>query len=256
VKNLLFFLFSMNTLLAFETSDFVSETFIHGEGEDEVTLGYRSLRIGPDDEDVPLLLFLHGAGERGSDNEAQLKHGVPDLVAWLRKTEQNCHIVVPQCPSNVWWVNYEGERRGAELRLADQQPILNTLQALVSQTVAEHSIDSRRHYLTGLSMGGFGTLGLLADDPEPWAGAIAICGGGDTTLVDHIAQVPLQLVHGDRDDIVSVTLSRALFAALRKSDAPNVHYTELLNTGHDSWTPTYRDPRFWEWLFAQQRKRR
>jgi predicted peptidase len=244
----------MKALLAFETSDFTSGTFTHGQGESEATLPYRSLRIGPDEKEVPLLLFLHGAGQRGSGNKAQLQHGVPDLVAWLRKTGQNCHLLVPQCPNDIWWVNYEEKRNLETLRLADQQPILNALQALVAETTSNHRIDRRRRYLTGLSMGGFGTLGMLADDPEPWAGAIAICGGVDNSLANKIAQVPLHLVHGDQDDIVPVTLSRTLFTALQKADAPHARYTELLNTGHNSWTPTYRDSRFWEWLFAQQKE--
>lgn len=249
MKALLLLLMPLSSLLAFDSSEFAAAVFKR-EG---VTLPYRSLRLGSAVEEVPLLLFLHGAGERGTDNEVQLKHGIPELVTWLRKTGQSCHIIVPQCPDGVWWGEISHFNNPAKTTLAEHQPQADALLALLEAVEAESAIDRKRIYLTGLSMGGFGSFGLLAIAPDKWAAAIPICGGGDASTVAKYAHVPLHIVHGDSDTVVPTACSRTLVKALEEAGATKVQYTELLNTGHDSWTLAYRNPKFWEWIFAQKK---
>lgn len=249
MKLLLILLMSLSAALAFDASEFAATTFKSGD----VTLPYRSLRIGAEEEEMPLLLFLHGAGERGTDNEAQLKNGLPELVTWLRKTGQSCHLIVPQCPKGVWWGDVSDFSDPTKIILAKKQPRADALLALVESVVEKSAINSDRLYLTGLSMGGFGSFGLLAIAPDKWAAAIPICGGGDATTVEKFAHVPLHIVHGDSDTVVPTACSRTLVKALEDAGAPKVQYTEFLRTGHDSWTLAYRDPKTWEWLFAQKK---
>lgn len=246
---LLLLLMSLSSLLALDSSEFTTAVF----KKDGVTLPYRSLRLGSAEQEVPLLLFLHGAGERGTDNEVQLQHGIPELVTWLRKTGQSCHIIAPQCPHGVWWGEVSDFSEPNKITLAEEQPQAEALLALLEAVGAESAIDSKRIYLTGLSMGGFGSFGLLAIAPNKWAAAIPICGGGDASTVDKYAHVPLHIVHGDSDTVVPTACSRTLVKALEEAGATKVQYTEFLNTGHDSWTLAYRNPKFWEWMFAQKK---
>lgn len=225
------------------------DTFQHKD----VTLPVASLRLGPAGEDVPLVLFLHGSGERGADNEAQLKHGMNELVRWCEQNEQDCFILAPQCPKDFWWGEVEHFRSPEKLRFAEEQPILDALLALVEKTAREGKVDRSRIYLTGLSMGAYGSFALLERAPEAWAAAIPICGGGNLRKVDTFKAIPIHLVHGDDDKVVPVELSREMYRALKEADAPHVYYSEMLMTGHDSWTMTYRNPRYWEWLFKQKK---
>ncbi len=238
------------TSLSAQTPEWIRHLFQH----QETALPYASLRLGPTDEKIPLVLFLHGAGERGTDNQAQLKHGMSELVAWAQKAGQPCHILAPQCPPGKWWGEVNDYRSTTNLKFSEQQPVLEALLALIEETATQSAIDRDLVYLTGLSMGGYGTYALLERAPTIWAAALPICGGGETGSVESFKHIPIHIVHGEDDSVVPVALSRQMHAALQKANAPAVHYTELLLTDHDSWTATYRNPRRWEWLFAQKRK--
>ncbi|MGJ8726367.1 MAG: prolyl oligopeptidase family serine peptidase [Roseibacillus sp.] len=239
----------MVTTLLSNPSDWKKDRFQH----QELTLPYASHRSGPKEEKIPLVLFLHGAGERGDDNKSQLTHGMPELLAWLEKTNQPCHIIAPQCPSDMWWSEATDYKDPEGIRLSPKQPRLDALLALVEKTVSEHPIDRSRIYLTGLSMGGYGTFALLSKSPETWAAALPVCGGGDATLVAKYKNIPLHITHGADDIIVPAEMSRHLVKALKEAGAAQLHYTEMLLTNHDSWTATYRNPKFWEWMFAQSK---
>ncbi|WP_411846110.1 prolyl oligopeptidase family serine peptidase [Roseibacillus persicicus] len=248
MKFFLVLLLTFTPLLA-ESPEWKHQTFQH----EETALPYASLRQGPADQKLPLVLFLHGAGERGTDNQAQLKHGMQELLAWSQKADQPCHILAPQCPNGIWWAQVENYRSPEELKFNESQPMLDALLALIEATAKEHQIDTKRIYLTGLSMGGYGTFALLAKSPDTWAAALPICGGGEAATVERFQDVPIHIVHGEDDSVVPVALSRHLYQALQKVKAPEAHYTEHLLTDHDSWTMTYRNPQFWEWMFAQKK---
>ena len=125
--------------------------------------------------------------------------------------------------------------------------------ALIANLEKALSVDSDRIYVTGLSMGGFGAWDALQRHPQRFAAAAPVCGGGDTALASKIARVPVWVFHGDRDNVVKTSRSRDMIAALKKAGG-SPKYTEYPKTGHNAWTATYRNPKLYEWMFAQTRK--
>ncbi len=216
-------------------------------------LPYRLLRPRSDvrQEAYPLVLFLHGAGERGSDNKKQLVHGMADFASDEIMQKYPCYVVAPQCPAGQQWVDTPWtadahtmpENPTAAMRLALE---------LIGALADEFPIDARRLYVSGLSMGGFGTWDALQRQPQRFAAAVPICGGGDVALAKTIAHVPIWAFHGDADRVVKPKRSRDMVAALKEAGgAPR--YTEYPGVGHNSWAATYRNPELYAWLFAQQR---
>ena len=183
----------------------------------------------------PLVLFLHGAGERGDDLEAVKKHGPPKLVGEGKAFPFIC--VSPQCPKGGWW---------------DKPEQTAALVALLDHLQKTLDVDADRVVLTGLSMGGFGTWALAMAEPKRFAALAPICGRGDPKKADRIAHIPAWVFHGAKDPTVPVTFSEAMVEALKKAGgAPK--FTVYPEAKHDSWTQTYANPKFWEWLLAQRR---
>jgi len=221
--------------------------------KDGKTLNYRFGTVG-EGEKLPLLVFLHGAGERGGDNAAQLKHGVKDLVAWCKKEEQGCHILVPQCPRNGWWSNTEGnfkDPKGITMK-ADPAWTLSLVFQVVDGLLAKGGVDGDRIYITGLSMGGYGTFDAVSRRPEFFAAAMPVCGGGDPKQASSIKNLPMWVFHGGRDNVVPPEMSRVMVEAVKEAGG-KPKYREYPEAGHDSWSATYSDPDVWAWLFAQKR---
>ena len=186
--------------------------------------------------DWPVVLFLHGSGERGSDNRAQLSQcGRP----WLAQhgADFPAVVVIPQAPDDAAW---HGEIEQMALQALDD-------------SIGEWHGDRRRLYLTGLSMGGYGVWDALARKPELFAAAVSVCGGGDIETAERIKEIPVWLFHGDQDGAVPVSRSRDMVAALRKAGA-HPKYTEYPGVGHNSWDAAYKDADMHAWLFAQKRK--
>ncbi len=184
---------------------------------------------------LPLVLFLHGAGERGTDNRRQLIHGVRDFVKASSQKERPCFVLAPQCPRGRWW---------------DVDQFL----ALTESVIAEHAIDPDRVYVTGLSMGGFGTWHAIAARPDLFAAAVPICGGyrEDEAAIAKMKGMPIWAFHGGADRVVPAEQSRRLISALKKLGA-EPKYTEYKGVGHNSWSATYSDPEMHAWLFSHER---
>jgi len=183
-------------------------------------------------ESWPLVVFLHGAGERGSDLELVKKHGPPKLVEGGK--DFPFILVSPQCPANKWWEPAE-------------------LSALITGVCEQNKVDQDRICITGLSMGGFGTWGLAAYEPNRFAALAPICGGGDASVTRRYGHVPVWAFHGAKDSAVPVERTQEMIDALKKQGAsPKV--TIYPEADHDSWTETYNNPEFYEWLLAQKRK--
>jgi len=187
---------------------------------------------GEKEQKWPLMLFLHGAGERGSDLNLVKKHGPPKLIEQGR--ELPFIVVSPQCPAGVWW----SER-------------LDTLMALLDEIESKYEVDPSRVYLTGLSMGGFGTWALACERPERFAAIVPICGGGQWFLADRLKKVPVWAFHGAKDPVVPLDLSKSMVEAVKRmgGDAKLTVYPEA---NHDSWTATYDDPKVYEWLLSHR----
>lgn len=200
----------------------------------------------------PLLLFLHGAGERGTDNEVTLVHGAHDFAGPMVQRENPCFVVVPQCPVDDVWASIDRTHEPTKLA-AQPSPALRSVQQLLDSLLTQLPIDPQRVYLTGLSMGSFGGWDLLMREPDRYAAAVLICGGADCQAdqLPKLARKPLWVFHGDQDDVVPVTRSREIVHRLRELGG-SPRYTEYRGGDHDSWTATYSNPAVWEWLFAQR----
>jgi predicted peptidase len=178
----------------------------------------------------PLVLFLHGAGESGSDLAKVKTHGPPKLV------EANGPfpfiLVSPQSPGRGW-----------------NPDVLN---ALLDSVIKQYRVDKDRVYLTGLSMGGYGTWSLAAAYPEKFAALAPICGGGNPADAAKLARLPIWVFHGGKDPTVPLKRSEEMVEAL-KAAGDNPKFTVYPEAGHDSWTATYDNPEFYQWLLAQKR---
>ena len=205
-------------------------------------------------EKVPLLIFLHGAGERGDDNEKTLVHGARDFVSEKLQSRQKCAVLIPQCPEGQQWVNVPWSD-DAHTIPSEPSDALKLVKQLMDELCESQAIDTNRIYLSGLSMGGFGAWDLVSRYPNHFAAVVAICGGGDSDekVVRKFKHVPIWVFHGDADQAVKVKRSRDMVAAL-KAVGGQPKYTEYPNTGHNSWTETYANPDLYRWLLSQKRK--
>ncbi len=200
---------------------------------------------------LPLVIFLHGSGERGTQNHEQMCNGVHAFCEkWVR--EQHPHyLLVPQCPPDVRWGGSSAEWQA----LYQPEPTVpeRMVLELIEKMLQEHpDIDPKRVYITGLSMGGFGTFDLLMRHPELFAAGLPICGGGDPHYADKIKNIPLWVFHGGLDNAVNPRCSRQIVHALEKIGG-KVKYTEYTTLYHDIWNVTYYNPAVLEWLFAQRK---
>jgi predicted peptidase len=181
---------------------------------------------------------MHGGGECGHDNVRQLR-GLPEQLAladWRQRFQ--CFVLAPQCSETTSWSAWTGE-----------------LERLINHLCAELPVDHRRIYLTGLSMGGFGSWELAAHRPDLFAAVVPICGGGDAAWGARLKEVPIWAVHGDADTVIPAEESRIMIEAIRKAGG-QPRYTELSGVGHDSWTETYRDRKgVLRWMFEQVNRR-
>jgi len=224
------------------------EAFQTPEGE---TLKYRIHLPAdiPAGKKVPLILFLHGAGERGDDNALQLKHGVTDLIRFSL-TNGGSIVIAPQCPKDMQWVNTHWSAPSHSMPSMPSTPMKLAL-LLLQEKIAKLPVDPARVYVTGVSMGGYGTWDIIQRKPDLFAAAMPICGGGDSALAPKINKLPLWVFHGDADGAVPVARSRDMVKALKACEG-NVQYREYPGAGHDVWTRTYSDRMVLAWLFAQR----
>jgi predicted peptidase len=222
-----------------------------GEYSDE-EFKYRLLpppRVEPGRE-YPAILFLHGAGERGTDNKLQLVY-LPEQMArpeWRDKYP--CYLIAPQCRPDRMWVDVQFGMRDS-LPQAEPTDQVQVAIGILQHVLEEYPVDRRRVYLTGLSMGGYGSWDLAARRPELFAAVAPICGGGDEAQAERLVGLPIWAWHGDQDNAVPVERSRRMIEAIRAAGG-EPKYTELQGVGHDSWTPAYTDPQsVVPWLFEQ-----
>jgi predicted peptidase len=200
----------------------------------------------------PLVLFFHGAGERGSDNKIQLVHGMNEIAADEIMEKYPAFVVAPQCPEGKQWVDVPWTADSHTMPKDPAEPLRQSLE-LVAALQKVLSIDKSRIYVTGLSMGGFGAWDAIQRRPELFAAAVPVCGGGDAVLAEKIKDIPVWAFHGADDDTVKPLRSRDMIAALKKAGG-SPRYTEYEKVGHNSWEKAYADPKMYEWLFAQKKK--
>jgi predicted peptidase len=210
----------------------------------------------------PVLLFMHGSGERGNNNESQLKNG-GNLFSndSVRKTFPVI-VIFPQCPADSTWnridskpdsTSISGRRIDLAFRPSPTTPALLS-KLLLDSLVSSKLADPKKMYVGGLSLGGFGTFDTIERYPDFYAAAIPICGGGDTTMASKFAgKTSVWMFHGDADKSVDVRNSREYYAALLKRKA-DVRYTEYPGVGHNSWDKTFTEKDLLPWLLTKSKK--
>lgn len=205
-----------------------------------------------DSKTYPLVIFLHGSGERGNDNTKQLVHCADDLVKYIEANEP-AYLLMPQCPKPMRWVRYAREL--IPPHKMDRYPTLplQMVEKLIETKLEKLPIDPNRVYIAGLSLGGFATWELLSRRPDLFAAGIPICGGGDPSQAKKLKHIPIWVFHGEKDSVVAPDFSTLMVTALKNSGAKEVKYTNYPEAGHDSWTETAANPKVWEWLFSKQR---
>lgn len=235
---------------------YTEQTFTDAEGNAH---RYRLLFPAGYQEDAdtkyPLVLLLHGAGERGDDNRAQLRHGAAEFARADRQAAYPCFVVVPQVPRESRWVDADWGQRGGRGTFPDKpSPSMQAALGIVRHWIATGRVEPERVYVTGLSMGGYGSWYAGAHANDLFAAAVPICGGGDPSWTARYGKLPIWAFHGTEDRAVPVERSREMVAALRTAGhEPEPKYTEYEGAGHDVWTQTYRRDDLFEWLFSQRR---
>lgn len=185
---------------------------------------------------LPLILFLHGAGERGEDLSHVLRHGVPMLIDKGR--DFPAYVISPQCPQKSWWPAGD---------------MIRELDLLLKTVCNDYPIDRNRIYITGLSMGGMGTMAMVQTLPDRFAAAVQICGKGDLKKADKMVNVPMWFFHGQADKTVPVSGSTEMVEAIQAAGGTKVKLTTYPGVGHNSWTRTYNNDEMFEWMFKQSK---
>lgn len=236
---------------------FVAHTFINEKAD---TLVYQLLSPFNETtkEKFPLVVFLHGAGERGSDNQKQLIHGASLFLEEQNREAFPAYVVFPQCPVDDYWSSVTVDRTVSPLQLDFdyERPMTKSLHQvleLVHNLVASKHIDVARIYIIGLSMGGMGTFEAVYRAPELFAAAVPICGGGDVEKVSRkVFRIPFWVFHGAADNVVDVRHSQAMVQRIERF-SKKLKYTEYEGVGHGSWENAFREKEFLPWLFSQRR---
>ena len=258
MKKIIYLIFLISFSLTAQQKS-VYEYAKHISGND--TLNYRILKPKDFDKNkkYPLLLFMHGSGERGHDNNAQLVHGSSVFIKKENRENYNGFVVFPQCSSDSYWANigYQDRPNGLGFKFkenANPMKPLAMVMKLMDSLVVRPSIDSDRIYVGGLSMGGMATFELLYRRPNMFAAAIAICGGAHPeTAKQYALKTPVWIIHGADDDVVNAKYSIDMAKAI-KTAGGQARLTIYEETGHDSWTKAFAEPDFLKWLFDRKKK--
>lgn len=202
------------------------------------------------DKEYPIFVNLHGAGHRGNDNEKHL--GFIGSLLTVNDLPLNDSIIIfPQCPENNKWVDTDWGKGSYSLDAVPESNELRALVELIGKIKSEYSVDEKRIYACGLSMGGYGVWNLLMRHSDLFAAGIAMCAAGDPTKADILVDMPIWAIHGAKDPTVPVSGSRDMYNAIKAAGGTKMEYTELPNNEHDVWTYTYANANIFRWLYQQ-----
>ena len=199
----------------------------------------------------PLVIHMHGAGSRGTDNAKQMNAGGSDFLSWMTRQGEECVFLAPQCPSGKRWVDVDWGTR--EHRMHETPTCyLRMAMEIIADAMTRYPVDQDRVYVMGISMGGYATWERLQRRPVGFAAALPCCGGGDHTLAARMKDVAIWIFHGEVDSVVPVYRARSMVEALKRV-CGNVRYREYPQTNHNAWTPTFTDDTVFDWLWKQRR---
>ena len=230
-----------------QSSLFSYESYVSAEGD---TLPYRMLLSDYDTSSAyPMVIFLHGSGERGKNNESQLKWGAMNFATNEVMKNYRPIVIAPQMNYGERWDNLTEEGNFQDTPSLS----MKLLKGLIDQLLGTMPIDKNRVYITGMSMGGFGTYDAIMRYPDLFAAAVPVCGGGDPKMAESISHIPMWIYHGAQDDVVPVSFSHDMVKALTEAGA-NPGYTQYPLAGHFAWVAAYDDDMLMPWLFSQRKK--
>ena len=219
------------------------------------TLPFRLLK--PENYDsskrYPLVIFLHGVGERGNDNELQLTHGSDFFLNDELRKEFPAIVVFPQCSEGEYWAKVKSRQPYSFFKRKRKNGQLELVEEFVTFIEDTYPIDSARIYLGGLSMGGMGTLELLYRNPKKFAAGFSICGGAHTRWVRKLQYTPLWLFHGQKDQVISHKFSQQLYEGLLEKDA-HVKFTSYPDHNHFIWNSALEEEGLFDWVFSHSLK--
>lgn len=224
------------------------------------TMPYRLLL--PENYDIakkyPVVFFLHGAGERGNDNELQLVHGAKLFLKEEVRKNFPAIIVFPQCAANSFWatIDFKMDSNGKRIfsfpQSGEPTIAMKLAQELLMKIIKTYPVEKKQIYAGGLSMGGMGTFEIVQRNPKLFAAAIPICGGGNTATASTLKKTKWWVFHGAKDDVVPPKLSEDMVKALKDKKAI-VKFTLYPDANHNSWDSAFAEPDLLPWLFSQKR---
>jgi predicted peptidase len=221
---------------------------------DSDTLPYRFIEpLGTRKKKYPLIVYLHGSGARGNDNEKPLQRLPAVFTDSVARTKYPCYILVPQCPEKDVWVNFPDFPQSLSAT-AEPTPSGRMVLQLIRHLIADERIDADRIYLTGYSMGGEGTYDLLSREPELFACGVPLAAVADTSKAGAIKHIPLWAFHGEEDKVNGIQYDQWMIDALRQHGG-HPRFTPLPGIGHNCQNEAYTTPGLWQWMFEQHRKR-
>ncbi len=245
----------ITTVTAQDNSLYKKEWYIAGTD----TLPYRILLpLNYDaNQEYPLIFLLHGAGERGSDNQSQLVHGGALFLKDSIRQAFPAIVVFPQCPLTSFWSNVEFKMDSVSREFifsANKPPTIamDLLQQLLQKTLKDYKVKKKQVYVGGLSMGGMGTFEIVRRNPKLFAAAFPICGGGDPSTAEDMKKVKWWVFHGAIDAVVPPKYSQIMVDALKAVNA-DVQFSLYPNVNHNSWDNAFAEPGLLPWLFAQHK---
>lgn len=244
-------LFSLEFVAA--QDEYERSVFVSSLGD---SLNYRLLEpeVMQAGEKYPLVLFLHGAGERGNDNEKQLTHGGQMFLNPVNREKYPAFVLFPQCPESGYWA-YENRPQSfipTQMPVGKEMPsVFQAVKELLDMYLANPQVDKSRIYIMGLSMGAMGTYDMVSRFPDIFAAAVPICGTINPTRLSAAKNVAFRIFHGDADDVVPVAGSRQAYKALKAAGA-SVEYIEFPGCNHGSWNLAFNYPDFMKWIFDQR----
>jgi len=202
------------------------------------------------EKEYPIFINLHGAGIRGSDNKRPLSF-VKKLFSEQAYTLDEYIVIVPQCPENEKWVDIIWKDGSYDLSEVPESNEFAALVALIESMKQSYSVDAKRIWVAGFSMGGYGTWNLLMNHPDLFTAGVPMCGAGAPASAETLLNTPVWAVHGVKDPTVPVSGSREMVEAIQKLGGTKVRYTELPDHEHDVWNYTYSNKEIFTWLFSQ-----
>jgi predicted peptidase len=223
------------------------------------TLPYRLLLPENFDstKNYPLILFLHGAGERGNDNEAQLVHGSSLFLRDSIRKNYPAIVIFPQCPSTSYWSNVQFENKDGKRNFSFPEKgaptiAMEMVMDLIGEMGEKYNLDKNRFYIGGLSMGGMGTFELVKRNPKMFAAAFPICGGGNIRTAKKLRRTNWWIFHGLKDDVVPPQLSQSMATAIKRKGG-SVQLTLYPDANHNSWDAAFAEKELMPWLFSNHK---